>query len=159
MQHAFIAIAVALVCIFWIVALFLGTIGRIGLIRGAWQAETGTEHLIFGQLFSESTPYFWRIFGLSLIVGLPILILVGALAAALIVFGISMSQGNDASAIGFVGILPLLIGCICLLIPVGFVIGMIVHQAERVIVLEGSPCCLPSAAAGISSARTSARSW
>jgi hypothetical protein len=144
---AFIAIAIALVCIFWIVAIFLGTIGRIGLIRGAWQVETGTEHLIFGQLFSESTPYFWRIFGLSLIVGLPILILVGALVAALVVFGISMSQGNDASTIGFVGILPLLIGCVCLLIPVGFVIGLIVHQAERVIVLEGSPV-LPSISRG-----------
>jgi hypothetical protein len=32
--------------------------------------------------------------------------------------------------------LPVFIGCICLLIPVGFVIGMIVRQAERIIVLE-----------------------
>ena len=144
---AFAAIAIALVCIFWIVALFLGTIGRIGLIRGAWQVETGTEHLIFGQLFSESTPYFWRIFGLSLIVSLPFVILIGALVAALIVFAISMSQGNDASRFGFVGMLPLLISCVCLLIPVGFVIGMIVRQAERVIVLEGSPV-LPSISRG-----------
>src|SRR5215216_979957 len=144
---AFIAIAVAILCILWIVGIFLGTIGRIGLIRGVWQVETGIENLIFGQLFSESTPYFWRIFGLSLIVGLPILILVGALVAALIVFGISMSQGNDASVFGFVGVLPLFIGCICLLIPVGFVISMIVRQAERVIALEGSPV-LPSISRG-----------
>jgi len=144
---AFIAIAIAIVCIFWIVALFLGTIGRIGLIRGAWQVETGADHLIFGQLFSESTPYFWRIFGLSLVVGLPLVILIGALAAALIVFGISMSQGNDASAFGFVGVLPIFISCLCLLVPIGFVISMIVRQAERVIVLEGSPV-LPSISRG-----------
>src|SRR5678815_291560 len=40
---AFIAIAVAIVCIFWIVSIFLGTIGRIGLIRGTWQVEGGAE--------------------------------------------------------------------------------------------------------------------
>ena len=143
----FIILAVSLVCIFWILAIFLGTIGRIGLIRGTWQVETGEQNLIFGQIFSESTPYFWRVFGLSLIVGLPFLILFGALAAALIVFGVSMSQGNDASTFGFLGILPIFIGCICLLIPVGIVISMIVRQSERVIVLEDSPV-LPSLSRG-----------
>ncbi len=148
-QHAtaFIAIAIAIVCIFWIVVIFLGTIGRIGLIRGASQAESGTEHLIFGQLFSESMPYFWRLFGLSIIVSLPFLILIAALVAGLVVFAISMSQGSHTSAVGFFGMIPLFIGCICLLIPVGFVIGMIVRQAERVIVLEDSPV-LPSISRG-----------
>ncbi len=148
-QHAtaYIAIFIAVICIFWIITIFLGTIGRIGLIRGTWQVEGGMENLIFGQLFSESTPYFWRIFGLSLIVGLPFLILIGGLVAALLVFGISLSQGNDTSAVGFLGILPLFIGWMCLLIPVGFVIGMIVRQAERVIVLEDSPV-LPSLSRG-----------
>jgi len=143
----YIAIFVAVLCIFWIVAIFLGTIGRIGLIRGTWQVEGGADNLIFGQLFSESMPYFWRIFGLSLIVTLPLVILIGGLVAALVVFGISMSQGNDASAFGFVGILPLFIGCMCLLIPVGFVINMIIRQSERVIVLEDSPV-LPSISRG-----------
>ena len=32
-----------------------GTIGKVGLIRGASQADGGTESLVFGQLFSEST--------------------------------------------------------------------------------------------------------
>lgn len=144
---AFIAIAIALVCIFWMVSIFLGTIGRIGLIRGTWQVEGGLQNLIFGQLFSESTPFFWRIFGLSIVVGLPFLIFFGALVAALVVFGISMSQGSDASAFGFLSMLPIFIGCICLLIPVGFVIGMIVRQAERVIVLENASV-MPSLSRG-----------
>ena len=140
-QHAttFIVLAVSFVCIFWIIAIFLGTIGRIGLIRGAWRAETGAQNLIFGQLFSESTPYFWRIFGLSLVVGLPFLLLIGGLAAMLIVFGVAASRGSDASAVGMLGLVPLLIGCVCLLVPVGFVVSMIVRQAERAIVLEDSP--------------------
>ena len=135
----FIILAVSLVCIFWLISIFLGTIGRIGLIRGTWQVEGGAQNLIFGQLFSESTPYFWRIFGLSLIVGLPFVILIGALVAALLVFGVAMSQGNQNSAFGFLGILPVFLACLCILIPLGIVINMIVRQAERAIVLENVP--------------------
>src|SRR5215204_3072120 len=91
---AFIGLAVALVCIFWIVSIFLGTIGRIGLIRGTWQVEGGMQNLIFGQLFSESTPYFWRIFGLSLVVGLPVIMMTIVLAAELAFFAVSASSGS-----------------------------------------------------------------
>jgi hypothetical protein len=132
----FIGIGIALICLIWVITIFLSTIGRIGLIRGASQSEGGVENLIFGQLFSESMPYFWRIFGLSLIVGLPIVIVIAAIVAAGIVLGISLSQGSDPSGIAFLGILPILIGCFCLLIPVMFVVGMIIRQAERAIVLE-----------------------
>lgn len=143
----FIVIAITLFCVLWIIAIFLGTIGRIGLIRGTSQAEGGEENLIFGQLFSESTPYFWRLFGLSLIVSIPFLILVAFIVAGVLVFALSMSQGSDAGTIGFLGMLPILIGCFCLLIPIGWVIGMIVHQAERAIVLEDS-AVLPSLSRG-----------
>jgi hypothetical protein len=143
----FAVIAITLFCVFWIIAVFLGTIGRIGLIRGTAQAEGGEDNLIFGQLFSESTPYFWRLFGLSLIVSVPFLILVAFLVAGVLVFAFSMSQGSDAGAVGFLGMLPILIGCFCLLIPVGWVIGMIVRQAERAIVLEDS-AVLPSLSRG-----------
>lgn len=143
----FIVIMVAIICVFWILAIFLSTIGKIGLIRGTWQAEGGTGNLIFGQLFSESMPYFWRMFGLSLIIFLPLLILISAGVAAGVVFGISASQGNDASALGLVAMLPLFIGCFCLLIPIGFVVSMIVRQAERAIVLEDAGV-LPSISRG-----------
>jgi hypothetical protein len=132
----FIAIGVALFCLIWIVSIFLGTIGKIGLIRGTFQIDGGAESLIFGQLFSESTPYFWRIFGLSLLVGLPIFVVIAVLTAGLVVFAISASGGSDASGVGFLAILPIFIGCICLLVPVMFVIGMIARQAENAIVLE-----------------------
>lgn len=133
---AFIAITIALGCVIWIVTIFLSTIGKIGLIRGTFQVDSGAEGLIFGQLFSESTPYFWRIFGLSLLIGLPVAVVIAALVAGLVVFAISASGGNDASGIGLLALLPVFIGCICLLIPVMFVVGMIVRQAENAIVLE-----------------------
>ena len=134
---AFIAITVAVVCIIWIITIFLSTIGKIGLIRGTSQVDGGAEGLIFGQLFSESTPYFWRMFGLSLLVGLPVVVIIAVLAAGLVAFAISASGGSDSSAVGILAILPILIGCFCLLIPVMFVIGMIARQAENAIVLEG----------------------
>ena len=132
----FIVVGCIVLLLIWAVTLFLGTIGRVGLIRGTFQAEAGAEKLIFGQLFSESTPYFWRIFGLSLIVAIPVLVVLAALIAAGIAFAISASNGNDAARVGVFGIVPLLIGCICLLIPVMFVVGMIIRQAENAIVLE-----------------------
>ena len=49
---------------------FLGVIGKIALIKGTYKAEGGAESIGFGELFSESLPYFWRVFGLAFIVGL-----------------------------------------------------------------------------------------
>jgi hypothetical protein len=133
----FIAITVGIVCVIWIIVAFLSTIGKIGLIRGAAQAEGGAERLIFGQLFSESMPYFWRMFGLSLILALPILVIVFVLIVGLLAFIIPVSQaGGNGSAIGALAILPVMIGCFCLLIPVMFVLGMIFNQAQRAVVLE-----------------------
>ncbi len=131
-----IIVGVALICVIWIITIFLSTIGRIGLIRGAFQSEQGAEQLNFGQLFSESTPYFWRMFGLSLIVSLPILIVFGALIAGLVVFAISASGGNDTAGMGVLAMMPLFIGCMCLLVPVMIVVGLIIRQSERAIVLE-----------------------
>ena len=133
---AFITIGVTLICLIWIVTIFLSTIGKIGLIRGTFQVDAGTERLVFGQLFSESTPYFWRIFGLSLLVSLPIVVVIAALVAGFASFAIAASASNNGSEIGLLAMLPLLIGCVCLLVPVMFVIGMITRQAENAIVLE-----------------------
>ena len=137
----YILIGIALLCVIWIVVVFLGTIGRIGLIRGAAQADGGAEKLIFGQLFSESMPYFWRMFGLSLIIALPVLILVAILLAGLFAFFIPVSISNgigvsDTPRFGFLAVIPFFAGCMCLLVPVMLVVGLIVRQAENAIVLE-----------------------
>lgn len=143
----FIVVGCIVLLLVWAVTLFLGTIGRVGLIRGTAQAESGAERLIFGQLFSESMPYFWRVFGLSLIVAIPVLIVLALLIGAGAAFAISASNGNDAARVGVFGIVPLLIGCFCLLVPVMFVVSMIIRQAENAIVLEDLPV-LPAVSRG-----------
>lgn len=131
-----VAVGIALLCLFWIIAVFLSAIGKIGLIRGAAQADGGVESLVFGQLFSESIPYFWRMFFLSLILSIPILIGVVFFMVAIFGIAISASGGNDPAWMGLAAMIPLFIGCICLLIPLMFVLSMIFRQAERAIVLD-----------------------
>lgn len=130
-----IIVVTAVVCVIWIVTIFLGAIGKIGLIRGTAQAEGGAESLVFGELFSGSVPYFWRMFGLSLILSIPAF-LVAIVVAVVVVGALAASGGSDAGVVAVFSSVPLLIGCICLLVPVMFVLGMIFRQAERAVVLE-----------------------
>lgn len=118
----FIAIMVLVFLVLFVISTFLGTIGRIGLIKGSYQAEMGAETLAFGELFSTSMPFFWRVFGLSFLIGLAFFVFF----VPLILFGVL------TAGVGFLCILPLL----CLLIPVGMVVGIIIEQANRAIVLE-----------------------
>jgi len=117
-----VAIFVLLVILLVILSIFLGTIGRIGLIRGTHQADMGAERTNFGELFSESMPYFWRVFGLALLIGL-----IGLLAfAPLLLFG-ALTAG-----VGFLCVLPLL----CILIPLLWALSVVIEQANIAIVLE-----------------------
>ncbi|GAB4416867.1 MAG: hypothetical protein Kow002_03000 [Anaerolineales bacterium] len=124
LDNWWIFIVIGLVILLLIaVTVFLGAIGRIGLIKGSYQAEIeAPESINFGELFSASVPYFWRVFGLSFLIGLAFLLLLLPLVA----FGVL------TAGVGFLCILPL----ICLLIPVGWAVAVLIEQANRAIVLE-----------------------
>jgi hypothetical protein len=82
----------------------------------------GTGTLAVGELFSASMPYFWRVFGLSFLIGLAFLVLfVPLIVLAVLTAGVAL-----------LCLLPL----ICLFIPIGFAVGIIIEQANRAIVLE-----------------------
>lgn len=117
-----VAVFVIVVLALVLLSVFLGTIGRIGLIRGTYQAEQGTQSLIFGELFSGSTPYFWRVFGLSLLIGLIAI----AIFIPLGLFGVL------TGGLGFVCLLPL----ICIMIPVLWAVSVVIEQANAAIVLD-----------------------
>ena len=116
-----IGIAVLVVLFIVILAIFLGTMGRIGLIRGTLQAEQGAVSLSFGELFSGGLPYFWRVFGLNLLVGL-------AFAALVIITVVPLA----ITVIGLVCLIPL----ICILVPLAWIVGVVVEQANVAIVTE-----------------------
>ena len=77
-------------------------------------------------MFSGSTRFFWRVFGLNLLVGLTISLVV-ILLVIMFVIGSVLTLG-----IGALCIIP----AICLLIPVGWVINLVVEQANIAIVVE-----------------------
>lgn len=116
-----------LILILAALSIFLGTIGGIGLIRGAQQADQDIEiRLTFGELFKGSLPYFWRVFLLKLLVGVATFFVVIILALGAIL-GVVFTLG-----LGLLCLLPL----ICLLIPAAIVITVLIEQATIAIVVE-----------------------
>ncbi len=109
-----------------VLVILLSTVGRIGLIKGTVQSEEEVEKLSFGELFRESLPYFWRVFGLNLLVGLSILVLILVLAAVGIAFA-AVTLG-----LGVLCLIPL----ICLLVPAIWLAQVVIEQAIIAIVVE-----------------------
>jgi hypothetical protein len=120
-----VLVAAAVFALF-ILLIFINTIGRIGLIRGASQADEGAATLTFGELFNGSLPYFWRVFLLNLLIGLAFLVA----ALILIVPFILLTVGT--LGIALICLIPL----ICLLVPIGWVINVIIEQANIALVVE-----------------------
>lgn len=116
-----IAIVLLVIFVLVVLAIFLSTIGRVGMIRGTVQGDRGAERVTFSELFSGSLPYFWRVFGLNLLVGL-------AFAMAVIIIVVPLA----VTVVGLVCIIPL----ICLLVPIGWFISVLTEQANIAIVTE-----------------------
>lgn len=122
-QNLWVIIAgVVIIIVLSILLYAAGMMGRIGLIKGVYKVENGAETLSFGELWSESMPYFWRIFGMNFLIGL----------AFVLIFIPLVLFGFVTAGIGFICILPLL----CILVPISWVIAVVMEQAQPAIVLE-----------------------
>jgi hypothetical protein len=104
----------------------LGMLGRVGLIKGTLLAEGGAEKMTFKEIFEATKPFFWRIVGLNLLIYVSFLIVLGVLAAFLIA-GTFFTFGLGACLF-----FPLM----CLLIPVGWYLMLVIKQANIALVLE-----------------------
>src|SRR3990172_9103802 len=109
--------------VLWI---FLGTIGRIGLIRGTQQVEQGADRLGFGDLFRDSLPFFWRVFGLNLLFGIAAFILFLILLVPFIFLAV-VTLG-----LGVLCIIPI----ICILVPLAWLAQVVITQASIAMVVE-----------------------
>lgn len=118
----FIAVVIILSLLFYA----LGIMGRIGLIKGVHKVENGAETLTFAELWSESMPYFWRVFGLNFLVGLALTLLFLAIFVPMVFVSIV------TFGLGFLCLIPLL----CVLIPLSWVVMVILEQAQVAIVIE-----------------------
>ena len=101
------------------ISVFLGIVGRVGLIRGTGKADDSPAKLTFGELWSEAMRYFWRIFLLDLLyfgVGL---------AIALITIIPIVLIAIPTAGVGLLCLVPLL----CLLVPLSWAIEIFVKQS------------------------------
>jgi hypothetical protein len=121
-----IAIALIIILALIVIAILLATVGRVGLIRGTMKAEQGAERLTFGELWKEGLAYFWRVFGLNLLIGVIIFLAI----VILTILGVVLT-------IGTLGIFILcLVPLTCLFIPVAWAVSVIVEQANVALVVE-----------------------
>ena len=121
-----IGVIIVVVILLVIISLVLGTIGRVGLIRGTQLGDQNAGHLAFSELFNESLRYFWRVLGLNLLVGIVLFIIYGILVLAYVVVGIA------TLFVGFICLLPF----VCLLVPLGWFVQVILEQANVALVVE-----------------------
>lgn len=123
---ALIGVAILVILVLVVLAIFLSTVGRIGLIQGVKQAEKQTDRLTFGELFRSSLPYFWRVFLLNLLFGL-------AYAAVIIALVIIFTLGAIVTlGLGLICLIPL----ICLLVPISWLVFVYLEQANIAIVMD-----------------------
>jgi hypothetical protein len=101
-----------------LLVIILGTVGRIGLIRGTVLAEQGNERIPFGELFSSSMGYFWRVLAVNLVGW--ILLGIGFLILAIPL-----------------GILTCGIGLLCL-VPLIWFAQLVIEQTNIAIVVENA---------------------
>jgi hypothetical protein len=121
-----IGIIIVVVVLLFIVSIILGTIGRVGLIRGTQLGDKNAEHIAFSELFNESLRYFWRVLGLNLLVGIVLFIIYSILVLAYIVIGVA------TLFVGFICLLPF----VCLLVPLGWFVQVVLEQANVALVVE-----------------------
>ena len=121
-----IILAIIVVIGLVILAILLGTVGRVGLIKGTMKAEQGAQRLTFGELWREGLTYFWRVFGLNLLIG--VIIIVTMLIVLLL--GIILSIGT--LGLFLICLIPLL----CVLVPVMWFVSIIIEQANIALVVE-----------------------
>ena len=137
---AVIAGFIGLICVFIFIAVFLSIMGRVGLIKGALDADAGAEHLSFGELWKSGLHYFWRFLGLSLIIGSPILLIYLALIFGAILVFFAFMSGSGKGSYGAAPALVVLIPVICIFTCVVFLLAIVISflspQAERAIVIE-----------------------
>ncbi len=134
---AIIVAFISIICVIVIISIVLGTIGKIGLIKGASMADAGAEKLTFGELWNGSLPYFWRMFGMWLLTGLPFYIVTVLLVLGFIVALLPASRsGSSAGNSAFLVLLPILCVFFCVIMLLALVVSFVRVQAENAIVVE-----------------------
>ena len=133
---AFACLAVIVGIILWV----LSVIARGGLIAGVAQVEAEGS-TSFGRAWAVGRRKFWTLFGIGLLMAIPVLIVVIAMTVGIVLIagGLALTgaQGSsDAAAPAIAGLLACICPSVCLLVILAVILGQIRIYAERAAVLE-----------------------
>lgn len=124
-----IGLVIAIFCIVIFLSLaflFVQAIGRAGMIRGTVLADGSDAALTFSQIWSAGSPYFVKVFLFNFLLGIVAFLAFMIVLVPLVLVGI-LTMG-----IGLICIIPLL----CLMIPVGWAVNVIIEQSNVALVVE-----------------------
>ena len=123
-----IGIAVLLLALFIIILVVaVSTFGRVALIQGTVQADKDENaQITFGGLFNSMKPFFWRVLGVNILIGLGFFVIIMAIVF-IVVIGSVFTLG-----LALFCLIPL----ICMLIPVFWVLLTFVEMANVAIVVD-----------------------
>lgn len=127
----FVLILFVLVSI--ILQIFFNLAGTAGLARGVVHAENGAESIHFGELFSESLGYFWRLFGAALVIWIPVFVVF--FLAFIVMLIPAMNNNMDETAFG-AGMVLFLISLCCCLFPISIALNLYHLQVKRSIIVD-----------------------
>ncbi len=85
-------------------------------------------------------PFFWRLFWMSVLVGLPFFIIILVIAAGFVLALIPLMDNNTAgSGMAFLTLFPVICVLFCVILLLSILIGFVVRMAENAIVIENLP--------------------
>lgn len=132
--YAFILFMIVLI----LIQVILRITGTAGLARGVFKAENGAEILSFGELAEEGLGYFWRLFGVGLVLWGPVYVVLFGVIGIFVATTLSAAgtTGPEAGAAALSGIFAVLIGICCCFVPIAAVLGFVNITANRAVTLE-----------------------
>lgn len=101
-------------------------ISSAAVVLGAKRADKGEERFTFSELFNDSKPYWWRVLGVLLLIGL------GVSAVFLVIFGCMSLFGAVTAGIGFICMFPFML----LMYPLMMVLYAIIEESQVAVVAD-----------------------
>jgi hypothetical protein len=132
---AFFGTAALVICGLSLITWLIGIYGRTGLALGAWQGSAGAPGLDWEALNQGTAGTFWRVAGISLLVGLPgaaVSLLFAAITAFSVFSWVAENSFSTYAVLLCLG-LPLL----CLMVPVFWALGILSELATVAAAGEG----------------------
>jgi hypothetical protein len=117
-----------------VVFFLLSLVGRAGLKRGAWQADEGAAALPLSDLFKDSLVYFWRMLGVTVLMGLPgfVFVVINLALFAGSIIGLVADQAVHVSILLLCTAVPLF----CLALPLSWLLGMLSELCTSALIAE-----------------------